>query len=87
MPHILRLIVKARVIVAVIDGRNPNVFYELGIAHALNKVTILVSSDVQSAPLDLRSRKLIVADSPETLQAKLVTELARTIVAASVEPS
>lgn len=81
MPHILRFIARARLIIALIDGRNPNVFYELDVAHALDKVTILVSSDVESAPFDLKSKKLIIADKPENLRADLVRELARTLVA------
>src|SRR5690606_37699566 len=36
-PHILKFIVSSELIIANITGRNSNVFYELGIAHALNK--------------------------------------------------
>jgi len=40
LPNILKHTLKARLVIAIIDGRNPNVFYELGIAHALNIQTL-----------------------------------------------
>src|SRR5438876_8266953 len=43
----------ADVIVADCSGRNPNVFYELGIAHAYGKKVILITrDDVREAPSD-----------------------------------
>lgn len=80
MPHILRQIAKARIVVANIDGRNPNVFYELGIAHAIDKVTILVTSSIEEAPFDLRAKKLVVYEDMIDLKTKLKTELARSLV-------
>lgn len=79
LPHILRLIVKARVIIANIDGRNPNVFYELGIAHALEKVTILVTKSIKSAPFDLQAKKLVVYKDMDELRLVLQKELARSL--------
>lgn len=43
--HILRNILKSRVIIANIDGRNPNVFYELGICHAISKPVIIICKE------------------------------------------
>lgn len=80
LPHILRLIVKARVIIANIDGRNPNVFYELGIAHALGKVTILVTKSINTVPIDLKSKKLIVYQDVDQLKDSLKNELARSLI-------
>jgi hypothetical protein len=37
MEHILSNILKARIVIAELTGRNPNVFYEVGICHALQK--------------------------------------------------
>jgi hypothetical protein len=62
-PHILRLIVKSRFIIANIDGRNANVFYELGIAQALGKPTILVSSTPEQVPFDIRTKRLVLFNS------------------------
>lgn len=38
----------ARVLVAELTGRNPNVLYELGLAHALRKPVVLVSSNEEA---------------------------------------
>lgn len=80
MPHILRLIGRAKIIIAVVDGRNPNVFYELGIAHALNKVTILITKSIESAPFDLQSKKLIAYSQNSELTEKLQSEIVRSLL-------
>jgi hypothetical protein len=50
----------ADVIIADCTGRNPNVFYELGMAHILNKPVILITSDaVEQAPADIRCFEFI----------------------------
>jgi len=41
----------AKVLVAEMTTRNPNVFYELGLAHALKKPVVLVSSTKATCPL------------------------------------
>ena len=69
--HIINMISKSRFVVANINGRNPNVFYELGIAHMMNKPTILISRDGQDIPFDLMSRRVILYDSVMVLQEKL----------------
>ncbi len=43
--QIWRSINAAKVLVAELTTRNPNVFYELGLAHALHKPVVLVSSN------------------------------------------
>jgi hypothetical protein len=69
---------KADLVIADCSGRNPNVFYELGIAHALEKPVILITSDpVEQAPTDIRAFELVsYADStPEQFFAKLDSAL------------
>lgn len=46
-------ILRARVIIADITNRNANVFYELGIAHALGKEVILLTQGTEHIPFDL----------------------------------
>jgi hypothetical protein len=41
-------------------GRNPNVFYETGYAHALNKRTLLLTKNVSDIPFDLMHLSHIV---------------------------
>jgi hypothetical protein len=45
----------ADLIVADLTGLNPNVFYELGIAHALGIPTVLLTQNLEDLPFDLRA--------------------------------
>lgn len=51
---IVDLIAKAKVVVCDCSGRNPNVFYEIGIAHSLGKDVILITRSAADIPFDLR---------------------------------
>jgi uncharacterized protein YbaR (Trm112 family) len=53
-------IVYARLVLADCTGRNPNVFYEIGIAHTLGKNTVLVAQSIDDVPFDLRHLRVIV---------------------------
>lgn len=56
-------ILDADVIIADITGRNANVFYELGLAHALRKKVILITCDaIEEAPSDIRHYEFIQYD-------------------------
>lgn len=48
------LIGQSNVIVAELTGRNPNVFYELGVAHALGKPVVQLTQDIDDVPFDIR---------------------------------
>lgn len=54
--RILNQINKADVIVADMTGQNPNVFYEVGYAHALGKIVLLLTQDSNHIPFDLKHR-------------------------------
>lgn len=41
-------------------GRNPNVFYELGIAHTLGRKAILIAQSINDIPFDIRQYRVIV---------------------------
>lgn len=53
---------QARIILADLSGKNPNVFYELGMAHAIAKPAILITETMDDVPFDLRSLRVIVYD-------------------------
>src|SRR5437588_1324515 len=54
---------RADVIIADCSKRNPNVFYELGIAHAHGKEVILITGDlISEAPSDIRHFEFIRYD-------------------------
>ena len=50
---IWRILKKSKIALAELTGRNPNVFYELGLAHAIGKAVILVASASGDIPIDL----------------------------------
>ena len=56
---IIEGIVSSDLVVADLTGANPNVYYELGIAHALDKKTILITQEIDDLPFDLRSYRVI----------------------------
>lgn len=56
---IVSSILTSDLVVADLSEANPNVFYELGLAHAFRKPVILLTQDVEDVPFDLRSYRLI----------------------------
>ena len=50
---IWRAIKEAQVIVADLSGKNPNVFYELGLAHALGKPALILTQSLKDVPWKL----------------------------------
>ena len=50
---------KTRVLIADCTERNPNVFYEIGIAHTLGKQVILIARSDDDIPFDLRPIRYI----------------------------
>lgn len=46
-------------IVADLSDNNPNVYYELGLAHGLARPVILLTQSIESVPFDLRSYRII----------------------------
>lgn len=71
LQNIIKCIVKSRIVVANLNGRNPNVFYELGIAQALNKPTILLSYRDEPIPFDFKNQYLIFYKYDDDLSAQL----------------
>lgn len=45
---------RADIVIADMTDRNPNVFYELGVRHALRNATILIAQNLDDIPFDLR---------------------------------
>lgn len=73
MSRIRKLIASANIIVAEISYGNPNVMYELGIAHATNKKVIILSRSMDSVPSDLRHIPIVIYGSDiKLLRSKLV---------------
>ncbi len=56
---------QAKVILADLSGKNPNVFYELGLAHALAKPAVIVAESMDDVPFDLRALRMILYNKNE----------------------
>jgi hypothetical protein len=54
LDRIYNQIAKADLVIADMTGRNPNVFYEAGYAHALGKRVILLTQKSEDIPFDLK---------------------------------
>jgi hypothetical protein len=54
MEDILTSIRRARLVVADLTGKNANVFYEVGICHALSKEVLLLAQSIEDVPFDAR---------------------------------
>ena len=59
MNAIVHAIESADYLIADLTGRNPNVFYELGLAHSMGKPVILLTQNVGDVPFDLKHQRLI----------------------------
>ena len=51
--------------IADITGRNPNVLYELGVAHTLAKPVLIISRNAADIPIDLSTRRIILYGQSE----------------------
>jgi hypothetical protein len=77
----------AKVLVAELTSRNPNVFYELGLAHALKKPVVLISSNEEDVPFDLHHIRVIYYDVTDPFWgAKLLEKVAENILSAINNP-
>jgi len=78
---------KAKVLVAELTSRNPNVFYELGLAHALKKPVVLVSANEPDVPFDLKHIRVIYYDVNDPFWGnKLIDKVAENILSAIKNP-
>jgi hypothetical protein len=77
----------ARVLVAELTDRNPNVLYELGLAHALHKPVVLVSSNKEDVPFDVQHVRVIYYDKDDPFWGqKLIEKVAENILSALQNP-
>jgi hypothetical protein len=77
----------AKVLVAELTTRNPNVFYELGLAHAKEKPVVLVSSNEGDVPFDLKHIRVIYYDTTDPFWGqKLIDKVAENIISALNNP-
>jgi hypothetical protein len=71
----------ARLAIADVTERNPNVNYELGLAHALGLPTIIISQNMEDVPFDYRHRRCILYKTNEARWEVRLTEALRNTIA------
>jgi nucleoside 2-deoxyribosyltransferase len=63
-------------VIADMTGRNPNVFYEVGYAHGKSKICLLLTSNTDDIPFDLKHhRHLVYGNSIQNLRQSLERDL------------
>jgi len=76
---VVNLIDRSRIVICDCTNRNPNVFYEAGIAHTLGRDVILLSQSDNDIPFDLRHlryiRYLNNGEGLQALQAAINTKI------------
>lgn len=71
---IWHLVSTSRVLLADLTGKNPNVFYELGLAHAARKPVLLLTQTLDDVPFDLQALRIITYDVEHPSWGQVLTE-------------
>lgn len=58
-PQMVKALIGSPVVIADLTTRNPNVYYELGIAHSFGKKTIIICDSVESLAFDTKDERAI----------------------------
>lgn len=89
MGDVWKMTQDADVLLAELTTQNANVFYELGLAHAIGKPVILVSETMDDVPFDLRPLRVLTYDKNDPAwgaQLKLkITESLKEILDDAIE--
>lgn len=76
---IMNLIRTACIVIVDFSGKNPNVMYETGVAHALGKEVIPVSQSIDDVPFDVRHHRVLLYENNEEGRKSLRRHLASRI--------
>ena len=68
IPQVVEALAQSEVVIADLTGRSANVFYELGVRHALHDNTVILAQEIDDIPFDLRGMRAIPYQyDPESL--------------------
>jgi hypothetical protein len=73
-------IIESDIILADLTGKNPNVFYELGIAHCLGNKTIMTCQRGETLPFDIGNYRVLFYEQSISGAEALKTDLNKAIV-------
>jgi hypothetical protein len=81
MESILEGIISSEYIIADLTSKNPNVFYELGIAHSSKDASkvIIISQSLDDIPFDLRHMRCILYENDSNGLRKLTNDLEKVL--------
>ena len=81
------MIQEAKVLLAELTTKNANVYYELGLAHAIGKPIVLVSETLDDVPFDLQQLRVLLYNKDDpTWGEKLVADITTSIKETLEEP-
>ena len=72
-------ILDADIVIADLTSKNPNVFYELGIAHSIGNKTIMTSQTLNDVPFDIANYRVLIYEQSAKGRKKLASDLERAI--------
>ncbi|MBN1679393.1 MAG: hypothetical protein JW966_03825 [Anaerolineae bacterium] len=75
--RMLARIRRARLVIALLDGANPNVYLEVGYAWGVETPTVLVAHEDEPLPFDVRGHRVLIYDKIYRLKQMLSEELRR----------
>ncbi len=76
---IIEGIIDADIIIADLTSKNPNVFYELGIAHSVGNKTIMTAQSTDDIPFDIGNYRVIVYEQSISGSKKFYAQLQNAI--------
>jgi hypothetical protein len=85
--HIIESLNTSDIVIADLSDRNPNVYYELGVRHAINNNTIIISSNLDDLPFDIRSLRAISYQYKIKKMVKFKKELRKAILSIVANPN
>lgn len=77
---IWRSLRNARFVIAELTGRNPNVFYEVGLAHAIGKPILLLTREEEDVPFDLKALRYTFYDTNDPFWGENLRKAIRSVV-------
>lgn len=67
----------SRLVIALLDGANPNVYLEVGYAWGVGTPVLLLAHEGETLPFDVRGQRILIYNRIYRLKERLVEELAR----------